>query len=168
MRRLDSTDARNYKAVLGQFCTGVTVVTTIHRETPVGFTCQSFSALSLEPPQVLLCPGKGSTTWPKVRDVGRFTVNLLASGQQDVATRFARSGADKFAGTDWTPSATGLPVLGGALAWIECSLVDEVDAGDHTIAIASVSGLGDGPGRNPLLFFRSTYAELRMKESMNV
>lgn len=89
-------NVRDYKTVLGHFCTGVTVVASIDDGEPTGFTCQSFSALSLEPPLVLVCVRKESATWPGIRKSGLFAVSVLAADQQSVGDRFARSGVDRF------------------------------------------------------------------------
>lgn len=151
----------DYKSVLGRFCTGVTVITAMADGVPVGFTCQSFSALSLEPPYVCFCPSRTSTSWPRIRAAGRFCINILAADQEDVCRSFARSGADKFAGVRWLPSPNGSPVLGGSLAWVDCTLEREVDGGDHTIAIARVTGLSERRDAAPLLFYRSAFGALR-------
>ncbi|MDX6323689.1 MAG: 3-hydroxy-9,10-secoandrosta,3,5(10)-triene-9,17-dione monooxygenase reductase component, partial [Nocardioidaceae bacterium] len=99
------------REVLGHFASGVTVLTAVTEDGPIGFTCQSFSSLSLEPPLVVFAPGRSSTTWPRLRDLGRFCINVLAEGQDDVSQNFAHSGADKFGGVRWTTSAHGSPVL---------------------------------------------------------
>lgn len=159
-------NVRDYKTVLGHFCTGVTVVASIDDGEPSGFTCQSFSALSLEPPLVLVCVRKESATWPGIRKSGLFAVSVLAADQQSVGDRFARSGVDRFAGVEWRPSPAGMPLIGGALAWVECSVVDEVDAGDHTVVVAAVTGLETGKARDPLLFFRGRYLESDRREAV--
>jgi 3-hydroxy-9,10-secoandrosta-1,3,5(10)-triene-9,17-dione monooxygenase reductase component len=91
------------KVVLARFCTGVTVVTGLYRGEPVGFTCHSFSSLSLDPPYVCVCPSRSSTTWPRIRESGRLCVNILAADQQTLCRKFAISGSDKFAGMDCRP-----------------------------------------------------------------
>ncbi|WGX98806.1 flavin reductase family protein [Nocardioides sp. L-11A] len=150
-------DPATYKDVLGRFCTGLTVVTSLHGDEPVGFTCQAFSALSLDPPEVLLSVQRTSTTWPRIRQHGRFGIGVLAAGQDALARALARSGRDKLRDVAWRPSATGLPRPDGLLAWIECALVREVDAGDHLLAIAAVSSLEAGPAAAPLLYFRGDF-----------
>jgi 3-hydroxy-9,10-secoandrosta-1,3,5(10)-triene-9,17-dione monooxygenase reductase component len=157
MGELSSTDVQDYKSILGRFCTGVTVVASIDKRQPVGFTCQSFSALSLDPPLVVLCPSKRSTTWPRIRAAERFTVSVLAADQRSVGDRFAKSGTDKFANTAWHRSPGELPVITGSLAWIECTITNEHDAGDHTVVVAAVDKLGAGAVTDPLLFFRGSY-----------
>ncbi len=143
-----------YKDVLGRFCTGVTVVTSVQDGEPVGFTCQSFSALSLEPAQVLLCVQRSSSTWPRIRSNGSFVVNLLAADQGDLALAMAAKGGDKFDGIGWTPSANRLPVLTGVLAWLECDLIQEIASGDHLVVLAAVRSVQPHREAEPLLYHR--------------
>lgn len=153
-------DVAHLKSVLGRFCTGVTVIAAADAAGPVGFTCQSFSALSLDPPAVCLCPAKTSTSWPRIRDAGRFCVNILAADQEDLCRAFARSGADKFAGVRWSRSPNGSPLLAGATAWLDCAVDREVDGGDHTIVVARVTDLAGHREAPPLLFYRSAFERL--------
>jgi 3-hydroxy-9,10-secoandrosta-1,3,5(10)-triene-9,17-dione monooxygenase reductase component len=147
----------HYRATLGHFCTGVTIVTATGEDGPAGLTCQSFTALSLDPPLILLCPGKSSTSWPRVEAAGAFCVNVLAEDQEELCRGFATKGADKFAGIGWEPAPlTGAPILAGALAWVECRLDTVHDGGDHVIAVGRVLDLKAADGR-PLLFFRGGY-----------
>jgi flavin reductase (DIM6/NTAB) family NADH-FMN oxidoreductase RutF len=148
--------------VLGSFASGVTVVTASTGDGPIGFTCQSFSSLSLDPPLVALAPARSSRTWPRVRELGRFCVNVLAEDQDALSRAFARSGVDRFAGVPWTPSPHGSPVLRDVVAWIDCALWSEYDGGDHTLAVARVLDLGADPGRRPLLFHRGAYGLLHL------
>ena len=149
-------DASRFRDVLGHFASGVTVVTALDAG-PVGFTCQAFAALSLDPPMVLLAPAKSSTSWPRIARAGAFCVNILAEHQGPLARSFSVSGADKFAGVDWRAGpATGAPVLSGALAWAECRLEQIFDAGDHELVTGFVLALGVGEGE-PLLFYRGAF-----------
>ncbi|MGY1622473.1 flavin reductase family protein [Geodermatophilus sp. SYSU D00965] len=148
------------REVLGHFASGVTVVTALADDGPVGFTCQSFSSLSLDPPLVVFAPARTSRTWPQLRDIGRFCVNVLAEDQHDLSSAFARSGADKFSGVHWRPSRQGQPVLDDVVAWIDCELWAEYDGGDHTLVAARVLDLGADGGRRPLLFHRGAYGLL--------
>ncbi len=152
-----AVDPQVMRDVLGHFASGVTVVTASTGDGPIGFTCQSFSSLSLDPPLVALAPARTSTTWPRLRDIGRFCVNVLAEDQSGLSASFARSGTDRFSGVPWRPSPHGSPVLDGVVAWIDCSLWAEYDGGDHTIAAARVLDLGADPHRRPLLFHRGRY-----------
>jgi flavin reductase (DIM6/NTAB) family NADH-FMN oxidoreductase RutF len=134
----------------------VTVVTAVGDE-PLGFTCQSFASLSLDPPLVVLCPARTSTTWPHIRDIGRFCVNVLADDQQHLSGKFARSGSDKYAGVSWAPGTSGAPVLNGAVAWVDCALWAEYSGGDHTVVVGEVRDLSVRSDRDPLLFYRGAY-----------
>ena len=153
-------DPQLLREVLGHFASGVTVVTAVTHDGPIGFTCQSFSSLSLDPPLVAFAPARTSRTWARLRQIGRFCVNVLAEGQEDVSRNFARSVPDKFAGVPWTPSPQGAPILQDVVAWIDGRLWAEYDGGDHTIAVARVLDLGAHPDRRPLLYHRGDYGLL--------
>ncbi|GAB2735863.1 flavin reductase family protein [Arthrobacter bambusae] len=147
--------------VLGHFATGLTVITAATESGPAGFTCQSFASLSLDPALVSFSPSRTSSTWPLLRETGRFTVNVLPAGHQHLASQFAKSGTDKFAGVEHSPSPFGNPILAQALAWIDCELHQEYDGGDHTIVVASVRALSARTDAEPLLFFKGEYLEVR-------
>ncbi|SDX79249.1 3-hydroxy-9,10-secoandrosta-1,3,5(10)-triene-9,17-dione monooxygenase reductase component [Saccharopolyspora shandongensis] len=149
-----------FRRVLGHFGTGVTVVTGTDGERPVGFACQSFAALSLDPPLVLFCPSRTSRAWPVLERAGRFCVNVLAESQRPVSTVFGRSGDDKFTGLRWHPAPSGAPILDGVLTWIDCDIEAVHEAGDHYIAIGRVRSLGETTAEAPLLFYRGAYAGL--------
>jgi 3-hydroxy-9,10-secoandrosta-1,3,5(10)-triene-9,17-dione monooxygenase reductase component len=146
-----------FRQALGHFCTGVTVVTSAGDDGPVGFACQSFAAVSLEPPLVLFCPAKQSRTWPVIERAGRFCVNILAGDQASISSLFGSRSEGKFDQTDWTTSPGGMPVLNGVLTWIECTVDVVHDAGDHFVVIGAVVGLGGPDTRSPLLFHRGQY-----------
>jgi 3-hydroxy-9,10-secoandrosta-1,3,5(10)-triene-9,17-dione monooxygenase reductase component len=149
-------DRNDYRRVLGCYATGVTVLTAQRPEGPVGMACNSLTSVSLDPPLIAVCPAKTSKTWPAIRDVGRFVANVMAADHAEHVRTFARTCEDRFAATRWHRRGCG-PALDEALAWIECELLDEHDAGDHTIAVARVVAL-DGPrDADPLVFFRSRY-----------
>jgi flavin reductase (DIM6/NTAB) family NADH-FMN oxidoreductase RutF len=151
-------DEARFKEALGHFATGVTVVTAMEEGAPVGFTCQAFTSLSLDPPMVALAPAKSSTSWPRIAQAGSFCVNILESRQEALCRSFAVSGGDKFTGVGWHPGSTGSPVLEGALAWIDCRLGLIHDAGDHELVIGHVVELGVGEGV-PLLFYRGGFGQ---------
>jgi 3-hydroxy-9,10-secoandrosta-1,3,5(10)-triene-9,17-dione monooxygenase reductase component len=155
------------RRVLGQFASGVVVVTAVGPSGPLGFTCQSFSSLSLEPPLVSFSPARTSSTWPKIREIGTFGVNVLAEDHEHYSDGFARSGVDKFAGVDWELSPTGAPVLPGVAAWIDCTLWAEYDGGDHTIVAGRVLDLGADAARMPLLFHQGSYGLTRPEPEEN-
>lgn len=154
---IDSTHLRH---VLGHFASGIVVITAMTPDGPAGFTCQSFSSLSLDPPLVSFSPARTSSTWPRIRRIGRFCVNVLADDHRDVSTAFARSGADKYLGVAWSPAPSGAPRLDGVVAWIDCALHDEFPGGDHTIVVGRVRSLEAEPDLAPLLFHRGAYGVL--------
>ncbi|MGB0101237.1 MAG: flavin reductase family protein [Nocardioides sp.] len=153
-------EARRFRDALGRFASGVTVVTTISSDEPVGLTCQSFSSVSLEPPLVLFLPAKSSRSWPLIQRSGRFCVNFLAADQAELSNTMASRGADKFADVKWTPSPrTGSPMLEGALGHIDCTIHTVHEAGDHYVVIGRVVDLvtHDDGEQEPLLFYRGEY-----------
>ncbi|EKF22151.1 flavin-dependent monooxygenase, reductase subunit [Mycolicibacterium hassiacum DSM 44199] len=159
MTEQPAVDSRTFRNVLGQFCTGITVITTMHDGAPIGFACQSFAALSLDPPLVLFCPTKVSRSWQAIEASGRFCVNVLHESQQHVSARFGSKEPDKFAGIDWRPSGLGSPMIEGSLAYIDCTVHSVHDGGDHYVVFGAVHSLSEGAHRNPrpLLFYRGQY-----------
>jgi 3-hydroxy-9,10-secoandrosta-1,3,5(10)-triene-9,17-dione monooxygenase reductase component len=152
-------DPRAFRNVLGQFCTGITIITTMRGDAPVGFACQSFAALSLDPPMVLFCPTKVSRSWKAIEATGRFCVNVLSETQKDVSARFGSKEPDKFADIDWRASSLGLPIIEGSLAHIECTVASVHDGGDHFVVFGAVQSLSEVPRvkPRPLLFYRGDY-----------
>ena len=149
-------DSRAYRDTMGQFCTGVAIVTGNEDGDLVGFAAQSFVSLSLEPPLIAVCPAKTSTSWPRIRSLGCFAINVLAEDQQAISDVFAQAGMA--AEMLWSTGDTGAPILMGALAYVECALDAEHDAGDHTIVVGSVQGFKIlRPDARPLLYFRGGY-----------
>lgn len=149
--------ARAYRDVLGQYASGVTVVTTLQGGTPVGMTCQSFTSVSLDPPLVAFLPMKTSRAFAAIRQTRRFCVNFLSAEQADLSNSFASRADDKFAGVAWHPTSTGMPLLEGTVGWVDCTVQDVHEAGDHYLVIGRVEDLGQGDGSKPLLFHRGRY-----------
>ena len=147
---------RDFRDTMGQFCTGVVIVAGVDAGRMTGFAAQSFVSLSLEPPLIAVCPAKSSTSWPRIRDAGSFCINVLGDDQREVSEVFAQSG--RVADIGWRPGVSGAPILDGVLAYVDCTLTAEHDAGDHTIAVGRVLDIDilDG-ARGPLLFFRGGY-----------
>ncbi|MFN3615032.1 MAG: flavin reductase family protein, partial [Rubrimonas sp.] len=115
-------DRHALRRALGAFATGVTIVTGRDaNRAPVGFTANSFTSVSLDPPLVLACIGAGAASYAAFRGADAFAVNILTAGQRDLAMRFATRGADKFAGGAWETRATGAPVLADSAAWFDCA-----------------------------------------------
>ena len=151
--------ARQFRDVLGRFASGVTVVTTMSGDEPVGMTCQSFSSVSLDPPLVLFVPAKTSRAWPLMQRAGKFCVNFLSDDQAELSNTMASRGTDKFAGVSWRRSATtGSPVLDGALGYVDCSIHTVLEAGDHYVVIGRVLELVAAQAEKPLLFYQGKYA----------
>jgi flavin reductase (DIM6/NTAB) family NADH-FMN oxidoreductase RutF len=157
----DATDELLFRAVLGQFPTGVTVVTANTPDGPVGLAVGSFTSVSLEPPLVGFLPAQTSSSWPLMRGAGTFCVNVLAEGQEDVARAFASPSADRFGDRTWTPAPhSGAPILDGVLAWIDCDVAGVSEAGDHHFVLGRVRALGATAAGTPLVFFRGQYRTL--------
>ncbi|MCB0976872.1 MAG: flavin reductase [Acidimicrobiales bacterium] len=150
-------DSARFRQVLGHFPTGVCVVSALVGDEPVGLSIGSFFSVSLEPPLVGFCIGSASSTWPQIRDAGRFCVNVLRDDQEETSRAFASKGPDKFSGIGWDRSPLGSPRLSDALAWIDCEVFDTHGAGDHTIVVGAVHDLSIGREGRPLVFFRGGY-----------
>ncbi len=151
-------EPQKFRQVLGHFGTGVTVITAIDGGEPVGFACQAFAALSLDPPLVVLCPALTSTTWPRIARARSFAVNVLTEDQHDLASKFGRSGPGKFDGVKWSPDGVGAPVIDGVLTWAGCEIQAVHPGGDHNVVIGRVRELGECGRQRPLLFYRGRYA----------
>ena len=125
---------------MASYPAGVAVVTTLDTDgTPRGLTTTAVSSVSAEPPLLLVCVDLTSRTLPALRAGGRFVVNFLREGRSELARLFASKAEDKFAGVEWRPSATGMPVLeADALAWAECVTVHEIEPGDHVVLLGQV------------------------------
>lgn len=161
-------DARAYRDVFGHLPTGVVAVTAFGPEgRPLGMACNSVSSVSLEPPLVLFCPAHSSTTWPGIRDSRTLCLNILAEDHADLSRRFARRGVDRFAGLAWHARQAG-PAIDDAVAWIECEIEDEHQAGDHLIVVARVLSLEANEGRSPIVFFRGDYGRIARQEGAAV
>ena len=147
--RWRSITQQQFRQVMGQFLTGVTIVTARAEDGPHGTTVNSFASLSLDPPLIMICLRAGSRTGAVVAAAGAFTVNILSRGQEELGARFAASGRpsghEAFAGVPHHLGASGAPVLAGTLAHLECRVRKTVAAGDHTLFIAEVFDLEAGP-----------------------
>jgi 3-hydroxy-9,10-secoandrosta-1,3,5(10)-triene-9,17-dione monooxygenase reductase component len=160
---VNEIDARRFRDVLGHYASGITIVASHDGLEPVGFTCQSFYSVSVDPPLVSFSVMKTSTTYPRIASLGRFAVNVLAHDQSEVSNQFARRGTDKWAGIEWSRSSAGNPLIAGTLMWVDCELWAEHDAGDHLIVLGEVVEMNpeEWPLGDPLLFFKGRYRHLR-------
>ena len=150
-----------FRTVLGHFASGVVIVTGMHDDGPSGLTCQSFFSLSLDPPLVAFAPGKTSKSWPKASFTGNLCINVLSSDQESLAWTFADSGTDKFSGVGWTPAGHGAPHIADALAWIDCTVEQIHEAGDHYLVVARVIDLEAAEGE-PLVFYRGGFGSFKV------
>jgi 3-hydroxy-9,10-secoandrosta-1,3,5(10)-triene-9,17-dione monooxygenase reductase component len=167
----DSNDTRSghdfesghFRTIMGHFPTGVTVVTGMNGDAPVGFTIGSFTSVSLDPPLVGFLPQLGSATMDAIEASGSFCVNVLSDQQSDLCWKFAKSGTDdtRFDDVAWHPAPSGAPVLDRAVAWIDCSVEEIHTMGDHLFVLGRVGALDadadhDGKPPEPLLFFKGS------------
>ena len=143
---------RRFRTMLGQFATGVAVITTCAEDGAlVGVTCNSFTSVSLDPPLILWSIANASASGPTFTKGRAFAVNILAAVQESLALRFARSGNEKFVGTPWEPGLDGAPLLDGCVAYMECRVEERYPGGDHAIILGAVERYVNRE-REPLLF----------------
>ena len=155
-------DPMHFRQVLGRNPTGVCVIAAFDTAgAPIGMTVGTFSSVSLDPPLVSFMPQKTSSTWPAIRAAERFSVSVLSADQEGIARRFGRRVEDRFEGCEWSTSGTGLPRIDDALAWLDCTIEEVVDAGDHEIVLGRVDALEEGSSQPPLIFFRGAMGEFR-------
>jgi len=171
-------DADRYRAVMGRFVTGVTVVTTLDEPDPLtgepqpfGTTVNSFTSVSLDPPLVLITIGRERSIHPVLAKTCRFAVNILAEEAQGLSDCFAGAPSaiprSAFCGASWRPSAKGMPLLDDALAWVDCELDRIIEAGDHTIYLGRVGDLQVSDRNDwPLLYFRRQYLRIEHAETV--
>jgi flavin reductase (DIM6/NTAB) family NADH-FMN oxidoreductase RutF len=150
-------DAAHFRNVLGHFPTGVTVITAMHEASPIGMAIGSFASVSLDPPLVLFCPQKTSSSWPHIEASGAFCANILSSEQEDLCRVMASKAADKFEGVGWRKAESGSPVLADVLGWIDCTIEGVHDEGDHFVVIGRVLELDAANSGLPLIFYRGGY-----------
>lgn len=145
------------RAAMGCFASGVTIVTALDEEGPVGFACQSFASVSLDPPLVLFCADHRGRAWPRIREAGRFTVNVLSEQQDELCMRFGSSRGAKFEDLDWTESAWGTPVLPNGLMRVHTEVYAVQEAGDHDVVIGRVLELDVLDHDRPMVFYRGAF-----------
>src|SRR5580698_2933034 len=162
---VENSDLRAFRRALGQFATGVGVVTAhTERGDPIGLTISSFNAVSLNPPLILFSVARDALSLQPLRDAAGFAVNILGYEQRSLSDRFAKSKADKWSSVEFTRGHHDAPLLSGALAHFECSPYAEHDGGDHLIFVARVVRYSSWVGQ-PLIFFRGAYSSVADKLS---
>jgi flavin reductase (DIM6/NTAB) family NADH-FMN oxidoreductase RutF len=156
-------DVNELRRALGCFVTGVTVVTTVAADgEPRGFTANSFTSVSLDPPLVLACIARRAGSFDVFRNARAFAINILQEDQRDLSATFASSRPDKFAGLQWTTSKTGSPLLPVCSAWLDCEMHEQIEAGDHVILIGRVVDFAHSP-RTPLGYYSGSYVGFGME-----
>ncbi|MDH3480872.1 MAG: flavin reductase family protein [Gammaproteobacteria bacterium] len=159
MLDLSVDPAKRFRQALGTFATGVTVATTIDElGKPRGFTANSFTSVSLDPPLILICLANSAAGCPVFSGADRFCVNVLAEDQQHIAALFASPSTDRFGQIEWHSGKHGIPVIDGAISWFECERYNVVDAGDHCILIGKVADY-EISSRSPLIYCSGSYVE---------
>ena len=149
-----------FRAVLGRFASGVTIVTTVDgKGGDHGMTVSAFSSLSLDPPLVLVCIDHNASVWPAFETTEHFAINILSSTQEALSRRFASKDRDRFDGVGFTRGNSGVALLDDTLASVECTVTARVAHGDHSILVGSVDG-GTARDLQPLLYYRGGYASL--------
>jgi flavin reductase (DIM6/NTAB) family NADH-FMN oxidoreductase RutF len=160
-----SIDPKAFRQALGNYPTGVTVVTTTDVDgTPRGLTANSFTSVSLDPALVLVCLGKSTASHPVFMAATHFAVNILADDQREVSGLFASKAPDKFAQAAWHTGVTGAPLIDGSVAWFDCTVHQRVDAGDHTILIGQVQDMGQRTAR-PLGYCQGAYVGFQLAQA---
>ena len=153
-------DGRELRNAMGLFATGVTIITTKDATgKPFGLTANAFSSLSLDPPMLLICVDKGVDCYNCFEESKVFAVNFLSAAQEELSTRFATKGIEKFAGLSYSLGELGVALLEGALAHFECAVAHAYEGGDHTIYVGEIQRLVTVPG-DPLLFYQGKYRSL--------
>jgi 3-hydroxy-9,10-secoandrosta-1,3,5(10)-triene-9,17-dione monooxygenase reductase component len=157
----------SFREALGHYASGITVITSHIDGEPIGFTCQSFYSVSMNPPLVSFSVMSSSASFPKIRQAGRFAVNILSDEQVRISNQFARRGTDKWHGVEWQESPLGNPIIAGSLHWLDCEIYAEHAAGDHMIVIGEVKALNlqEAATTQPLLYFKGQYRNIAAHEA---
>lgn len=157
-------DATTFRRISSYWATGVAVVTTLDAEGRYyGLTMSGLTSLSLDPPLFLICVDKRSDTLKPIQQSQAFCINILTMAQQELAQRFATKGLQKFSGIPSTPGQTGVPLIEGALASLECRVREEIEGGDHVVFFGELAQARLGNGA-PLLFYHGSYKQLPSRE----
>jgi flavin reductase (DIM6/NTAB) family NADH-FMN oxidoreductase RutF len=157
-------DPQDLRRALGTFATGVTVVTTVDGDgTPRGFTANSFTSVSLEPPLILVCLAKSAASCPVFQVAESYAVNILSEDQKTVSAVFSSRSGDRFSSVDWSRRATGCPIIEGVVAWLDCRMHEVVDAGDHYILIGRIVDY-DYAASSPLGYCRGAYVSFGLAQ----
>ena len=153
-------DSRAFRDALGNFPTGVAVITALGGQAHIGITVNSFTSVSLDPPLVSVCVQHTSSTWPRLSACDRLGLSVLSRGQDRLCRQLAARIEDRFADVDWTATSSGAVLIPNAAAWLECSIHEVVPAGDHDMALLNVEAIQVYPDVAPLVFHASGFHTL--------
>ncbi len=151
------------RAAFAAFPSGITAVCAMQEGVPVGLAASSFVSVSLEPPLVSVCVARTSTTWPVLRTSPRLGLSVLAEEHGTVARALAAKNIDRFAEVSWEQSSTGAVFVHGSALWLDCSLYEELPAGDHEIALLEIHQVWTYPDISPLIFHGSKFRSLHQE-----
>lgn len=156
-----SIDPSTFRTTMGHYPTGVCVITSIGDDgRALGMTVGTFTSVSIDPPLIGFFPDKKSSSWPEIAATGKLCVNVLAQDQEWLGRRFAARDADRFADVVHDHSPSGLPILDGAVAWIDCSIHSVSDAGDHYLVLGAVESMAIERPAAPLVFHQGRFAHV--------
>jgi 3-hydroxy-9,10-secoandrosta-1,3,5(10)-triene-9,17-dione monooxygenase reductase component len=157
-------DPKVFRDALSLYASGITIISGMVDGKPVGFTCQSFYSVSLEPPLISFSVMKTSTSWPVLRPAKQFAVHLLRDDQAHLSDLFAKRNEDRFSNADWTRSDRGNPIIKDTLLCLECTLYAEHEAGDHWIVLGKVDEISSATQPSaPLVYYRGRYRKLSLE-----
>lgn len=156
-------DARTLRNAFGCFPSGVTAICAMVGDEPVGMAASSFTSVSLDPPLVLVCIQNSSDTWKKLRNAPRIGVSVLGEAHDRACSQLAAKSGDRFARVDWVAKEGGAVLLEGAAVHLDCSIVEQIPAGDHGLVLLRIEDLTFQPAVNPLVFHGSRFRRLAIE-----
>lgn len=152
-----SGNDRELRDAFGRFPSGVTAICALENAIPIGMAASAFVPVSLDPPLASVCVQKTSTTWPRLRRLERLGISFLGESHDAAARQLADKTGDRFAGIEWDATENGAVFVGGATAWLECTIHEEIPAGDHQIVLFRIERFTTHPKVNPLIFHSSRF-----------
>lgn len=155
-----SGDPMQLRRAYGCFPSGVTGVCALEEDYPVGIAANAFTSVSMEPALASVCVQNTSETWPRIRNLHRLGVSVLAEEQNQACRTLALKSGDRFADVEWNASADGAVFIHDAVCWLDCSIHDEIAAGDHIIVLLAIHAVRADPERTPLVFHSSRFRQL--------
>jgi 3-hydroxy-9,10-secoandrosta-1,3,5(10)-triene-9,17-dione monooxygenase reductase component len=159
--------AEEMRSVLSYYPTGVAIVTSLHDEQPAGFVVGTFTSISLEPPLVGFFVTSTSSTFSVIREAGVFCCNVLGSDHATLSTKFSSRSSERFVDVEWRAGRTGSPILKEAVAWIDCTVFDTHEVGDHFLVVGEVVDLRAAHNVTPLVFHRGRYGTTGSQVDLN-